>query len=58
MISCQLFLGMGAIGGSRNTQSRNSEYEHDKTFGVHPVEKILMEETGVASAEEAKVKLT
>ena len=56
MVTCQLFLGMGATGGSRNFQSRRSAYENDKTFGVHPIEKILMEETGISSPEEAKVK--
>ena len=55
MLTCQLFLGMGATGGSRNFQSRRSAYGNDKTFGVHPIEKILMEETGVSTAEEANV---
>ena len=53
MLSCQLFLGMGAIGGSRNAKPASSAYEFDKVFGVHPVEKILVEETGVSTPEEA-----
>ena len=55
MLFCQLFLGMGAIGSTpRAREAPNTEYEFDKVFGMHPVEKILMEETGVQTAEEAK----
>jgi len=55
MLFCQLFLGMGALGSQPRLRAAPSEeYEHDKIFGMHPVEKILIEETGVSSAAEAK----
>merc|ERR1712176_689159 len=55
MLFCQLFLGMGAIGSQpKFEQEAPAEYEFDKVFGMHPVEKILVEETGVKTPEEAK----
>merc|ERR1711915_20949 len=55
MLFCQLFLGMGAIGSQPKFQQESpAEYAYDKVFGMHPVEKILVEETGVQTPEEAK----
>merc|ERR1712176_317885 len=55
MLFCQLFLGMGAIGSQPKFEPEApAEYEFDKVFGMHPVEKILVEETGVQTPEEAK----
>merc|ERR1711915_936174 len=54
MLFCQLFLGMGAIGSQPKFQQESpAEYAYDKVFGMHPVEKILVEETGVQTPEEA-----
>merc|ERR1712051_868921 len=55
MLFCQIFLGMGAIGTiKRREKPKPQQYENEHTFGMHPVEKILIEETGVATPEEAK----
>merc|ERR1712080_401954 len=55
MLFCQVFLGSAAIGSvPRRKKPAPQAYENELNFGLHPVEKILMEETGVTSPEEAK----